>query len=85
MEDGSLDAQIDLANLLSEYEEGEQEAEALYLDAIERGDLDAENNLGVLLRDLGRTDEALALLQRAADRGDELAAENLAELKAELN
>ena len=80
MEDGSLDAQIDLANLLSEYEEGEQEAEALYRDAIERGDLDAENNLGVLLRDLGRTDEALALLQRAADRGDELAAENLEKL-----
>ncbi len=82
---GSLDAQVDLANLLSEYEGGEEEAEALYRDAIERGDEDAENNLGVLLRDLGRIGEAIDILKVAADRGDELAAQNLADIRAEMN
>jgi TPR repeat protein len=85
MEQGSLDAQVELANLLSQYEEAEDEAETLYRDAIDRGDLDSENNLGVLLRDLGRIPEAIELLQTAADRGDELAAENLAAIRAELN
>jgi Tfp pilus assembly protein PilF len=77
---GSLDAQVDLANLLSEEGDGAVEAEELYRDAIARGDRDAENNLGVLLRDLGRLDEARAHLRRAAERGDELARENLANL-----
>ena len=47
---------------------------------IAKGDRDAENNLGVLLRDLGRIDEAKVHLRRAALRGDKMARENLAGL-----
>ena len=40
-----------------------------------------QNNLAVLLSDLGRTEEAREILTRAAARGDELAIENLATLE----
>ncbi|MET7764078.1 CHAT domain-containing protein [Streptomyces sp. NPDC005393] len=53
-------------------------AQSLYERAAEHGSTDAMNNLGVLLKQQGRLDEAERWLRRAAATGDPDAANNLA-------
>jgi hypothetical protein len=76
-------AETQLANHLSDSEPGSAEAEGLYRSAIRHGDSEAYNNLGVLLWDQGRVDEAEAAFRAGTELGDELAAGNLAGLLEE--
>jgi tetratricopeptide (TPR) repeat protein len=73
-------AETQLGNHLSDANPKSAEAEQLYRSAVQHGDDDAYNNLGVLLWDQGRVAEAEAAFREGADRGDELAAGNLAGL-----
>lgn len=54
------------------------EAERLYLLGFERGDAFSARNLALMIDDLGREDEALEWMRRAADGGDMLAIRDLA-------
>ena len=56
-------------------------AERLYLRAVDAGDLYARTNLGVLYAEHDRVDEAIAQWEQAAAAGDDLAAENLREVR----
>ena len=76
----------DLAGLLGETlaAMGDHEgAEQAFLVGLDAGYADAMNDYGVFLRDRGRTQEALYVLDRAVRLGDELAALNLVALHLE--
>ncbi len=62
----------------------DEEAEAAYRRAEERGHAGARSNLGSLLHRLGRDEEAEAAFRRAEERGDANAASNLGALLHEL-
>jgi tetratricopeptide (TPR) repeat protein len=76
-------AETQLANHLSDLDPQSAEAEALYRRAAEHGDEEAYNNLGVLLWDQGRIDDAEVAFRAGAELGDELAVANLAGLLEE--
>ncbi|GAA4890674.1 hypothetical protein GCM10023203_50220 [Actinomycetospora straminea] len=76
----------DLAGLLGETlaAVGDHErAEAAFLVGLDAGDPEATNDYGVFLRERGRTQEALYVLDRAVRLGDELAGLNLVALHLE--
>jgi uncharacterized protein len=76
-------AETQLANHLSDEDPSSAEAEELYRRAAAHGDDDAYNNLGVMLWDQGRVDDAEAAFRLGAERGDDLAIANLAGLLEE--
>lgn len=76
-------AELQLGNVLSEDDPASPAAEALYRRAIEHGETAGHNNLGVLLWDAERLDEAEAELRLAIACGDELGQRNLDGLLAE--
>lgn len=55
-----------------------EEAEQFYRRAIDAGDVDALNDLAVLLKEQGQTEEAEELYRRAIDSGNVDAPNNLA-------
>jgi tetratricopeptide (TPR) repeat protein len=78
--------QADLAGLLGETlaAMGDHEgAEQAFLVGLDGGDPGAMNDYGVFLRDRGRTQEALYVLDRAVRAGDDLAPLNLVALHLE--
>ncbi|QEC47144.1 tetratricopeptide repeat protein [Baekduia soli] len=80
---GVPSAELQLGNVLSDDDPASSDAEALYRRAIEHGEVGGHNNLGVLLWDAGRLDEAEAELRVAIGLGDEIAQQNLDGLLAE--
>lgn len=76
---GAASAQLQLANELAKLDASNERIEPLYRKALARGDEHAATNLGIHLLELGRTAEALELLEASADGGDELARIVLAE------
>jgi tetratricopeptide (TPR) repeat protein len=80
---GVASAELQLGNVLSEDDPASPEAEALYRRAIEHGEVAGHNNLGVLLWDAERYDEAEAELRLAIAAGDDVAQQNLDGLLAE--
>ncbi len=77
---------LDLARFLADEaaELGEAElAERAYRVAITEGDVEALNNYGAFLKDEGRLDEAITILRRAIDAGDDYASAILVSLYAE--
>jgi len=76
----------DLAGLLGETLAGmgdNEGAEQAFLVGLDGGHADAMNDYGVFLRDRGRTQEALYVLDRAVRAGDDLAPLNLVALHLE--
>lgn len=70
----------DLAGLLGDVADDLEDstlAERSYRLAIDNGDVDALNDFGVFLRGQERYEEAIAVLRRAIESGDELASANL--------
>jgi TPR repeat protein len=82
-ERGVATAETQLANHLSDLDPASAEAEELYRRAAQHGDDEAYNNLGVLLWDQGRVDDAELAFRRGAELGDDLAVANLAGLLEE--
>jgi tetratricopeptide (TPR) repeat protein len=80
---GVASAELQLGNVLSEADPTSAEAEALYRRAIEHGEDGGHNNLGVLLWDAGRLEEAEAELRIGIELGDDIARRNLDGLQAE--
>ena len=76
-------AETQLANHLSEVDPASGGGEELYRRAAAHGDDEAYNNLGVLLWDQGRVDDAELAFRRGAELGDDLAVANLAGLLEE--
>lgn len=65
--DGML---LNYANLLAQWPGREDEAEHMYLECLDEGKTDAHNNLGMMLRDLGRAEEAEAQFRQEIAAGD---------------
>ena len=80
---GVASAELQLGNVLSEADPTSAEAEALYRRAIEHGEVAGHNNLGVLLWDAERLDEAEQEFRAAIAAGDDVAQQNLDGLLAE--